>query len=286
MVQPLETPYKLDAAPASRRPSSPAAGGRVARSALRFVLGLVFPVALLVLWSVASKHEWAPPQLLPAPDLVRDTLLDEIRSGDLASNVVISLERVFGGFFLGTSAGLLLGAAMGLSRRFEDYVYPFFNALAQVPVLAWVPLALLFLGIGETLKVVLIAFATLLPVAVNTLRGFRGVPVAYLEVAETFRFTRWQLLRRVVVPAAVPSIFVGLRYGLTQAWLSLVTVELLASSEGLGFLIVWARQLFQLDLVLVAILAVGLVGLGLDKGLTLIERRALRWRPVAGGGER
>jgi sulfonate transport system permease protein len=282
MVQPLDNPYELRAAPVARERWE----GRVVRRALRFGTGLVLPLGVLVLWSIASTREWAPPQILPAPGLVRDTLIDELRSGDLASHVLISLERVLGGFFLGTLGGLLLGAAMGLSRRFEDHVYPLFNALAQVPVLAWVPLALLFLGVGESLKVVLIALATLLPVAVNTLRGFRGVPHAYLEVAETFRFTRPQLLRRVILPAAVPSIFVGLRQGLTQAWLSLVTVELLASSEGLGFLIVWARQLFQLDLVLVAIFAVGLVGLALDKGLAGIERRALRWRPVSEAGGR
>jgi sulfonate transport system permease protein len=274
----LESPYKL---PISRA-STPQ--GRVARllsGVLRGSLGLVVPVAVLVLWSVASKHEWAPPQILPAPDMVRDTLVDELRTGDLWANVQISLERVLAGFAIGSAAGLALGAAMGLSRRLEDYIYPLFNALSQVPVLGWVPLAMLFLGIGESLKIVLIAFATLLPVAVNTVRGFRGVPKSYMEVGATFRFTKGQYLRRIVLPAAVPSIFVGLRYGLTQAWLSLVTVELLASSEGLGFLIVWARQLFQLDLVLVAIFAVGVVGLVLDKSLASVEKRFLRWKPVA-----
>jgi sulfonate transport system permease protein len=274
----LESPYKL---PISRV-STPQ--GRVARlftGVLRGSLGLVVPVAILVLWSVASKHEWAPPQILPAPDMVRDTLVDELRTGDLWANVQISLERVLAGFAIGSASGLALGAAMGLSRRLEDYIYPLFNALSQVPVRGWVPLAMLFLGIGESFKIVLIAFATLLPVAVNTVRGFRGVPRAYIEVGSTFRFTRGQYLRRIVLPAAVPSIFVGLRYGLTQAWLSLVTVELLASSEGLGFLIVWARQLFQLDLVLVAILAVGVVGLVLDKSLASVEKRFLRWKPVS-----
>jgi sulfonate transport system permease protein len=247
--------------------------------ALRGAAGLALPVALLVLWSIACKHDWAPPQILPAPDAVRDTFVDEIRSGELWSNVRISLERVLVGFTLGSGAGLVLGAAMGLSRRIEEYVYPLFNALSQVPVLAWVPLAMLILGIGESLKIVFIAFAALLPVAVNTLKGFRGVPKAYLDVAAAFAFSPRQSLRRVVLPAAVPSIFVGLRTGLTQAWLSLVTVELLASSEGIGFLVVWGRQLFQLDLVLVAIVTIGAVGLVLDMSLAALERHFLRWRP-------
>ncbi len=282
MVQ-LESPYNLPISSASRPQ------GRVARALARLLrgsLGLVLPVLILVVWRVACKHEWAPPQILPAPDLVKDTLVDELRTGDLWANVRISLERVLAGFAIGSVTGLALGAAMGLSRRLEDYIYPLFSALSQVPVLGWVPLAMLFLGIGESLKIVLIAFATLLPVAVNTVRGFRGVPRTYMEVGSTFRFTPRQLLRRVILPAAVPSIAVGLRYGLTQAWLSLVTVELLASSEGLGFLIVWARQLFQLDLVLVAILAVGVVGLVLDNGLATIEKRLLRWRLPAAAAAR
>lgn len=276
MVQ-LESPYKLPISPTSK------AHGLVARlltGALRRSLGFVVPVVVLVVWSIAAGRGWAPPQILPAPNEVRDTLVDEIKTGDLWANVQISLERVLAGFAIGSVTGLALGAAMGLSRRVEEYVYPLFNALSQVPVLGWVPLAMLFLGIGESLKIVLIAFATLLPVAVNTARGFRQVPMTYMEVGATFRFTRRQYLRRIVVPGAIPSIFVGLRYGMTQAWLSLVTVELLASSEGLGFLIVWARQLFQLDLVLVAILAVGVVGLVLDKGLAMVERRFLRWKPM------
>jgi sulfonate transport system permease protein len=273
----LESPYKLPISSAAR-PQGLAA--RLFTGVLRGSLGLVVPVVVLLLWSVASKHEWAPPQILPAPDLVRDTLVDELHTGDLWANVQISLIRVLAGFAIGSASGLALGAAMGLSRRLEDYIYPLFNALSQVPVLGWVPLAMLFLGIGESLKIVLIAFASLLPVAVNTVKGFRGVPNSYLEVGATFRFTKRQYLQRIILPAAVPSIFVGLRYGLTQAWLSLVTVELLASSEGLGFLIVWARQLFQLDLVLVAILAVGVVGLVLDKTLALVEKRFLRWKPA------
>jgi len=142
----------------------------------------------------------------------------------------------------------------------------------------------MFLGIGEALKVAIIAHASLVPVALNTLQGIRGVPRSYLEVARTFEFSHSQLLRKVVLPASVPSIFVGVRYGITQAWLSLVTVELLASSEGLGFMIVWGRQLFQLDLVLAAILVVGLVGLAIDKSLERLEAFLLRWRPASSAG--
>ena len=214
-----------------------------------------------------------------------DTIIDLAKSGDLLLNYGISLGRVAAGFALGSALGAVLGVAMGLSRRVEQYLYPTFNALSQVPVLGWLPLAMMLFGIGESLKIVIIAQASLVPVAINVLTGIRRVPVQYVEVARVFEFSRRQHLRKVILPATVPSLFVGVRYGLTLAWLSLVTVELLASSEGLGFLIVWGRQLFQLDLVLAAILSVGVVGLFFDKGLATLERKLLRWRPEAAWGQ-
>jgi sulfonate transport system permease protein len=247
-------------------------------------LGLYLPLFTLGLWAIAAQRVWAPPQILPAPRLVGETLLELLGSGDLVRNCAISLGRVAAGFLLGGVLGLLLGASMGLSRRIEQYVHPLFKALNQVPVLGWLPLAMMVFGIGESLKVVIIAQASLVPIALNVFEGIRRVPRQYLEVARVFRFSRAQFLRKVIFPATVPSLFVGLRYGLTLAWLSLVTVELLASSEGLGFLIVWGRQLFQLDLVLAAIVSIGVVGLVLDQGLARIEARLLHWRPEASWG--
>jgi sulfonate transport system permease protein len=276
MVQAI-TAYKLDETGRGIEPVR----WRLPRSTGRHALGALLPLGLLGLWTVAVERAWAPPQILPPPRLVLDTLIELGKSGELLSNYLISLGRVAGGFALGAALGALLGGAMGLSRRLEQYLFPTFNALSQVPVLGWLPLAMMLFGIGESLKIVIIAQASLVPVAINVLQGIRRVPAQYLEVAQVFELSRAQLLRRVVLPATVPSLFVGVRYGLTLGWLSLVTVELLASSEGLGFLIVWGRQLFQLDLVLAAIISVGIVGLLLDKGLALLETRLLRWRPQA-----
>jgi sulfonate transport system permease protein len=273
--------YKIAAADAlaESAPAAPNARRHYA-TLLRPAVGWIVPAFALTLWSVAARHEWVAPQILPPPATVWQTLLEQVRSGDLFVNFGISLGRVAVGFSLGCAIGVVLGVAMGLSRRVEDYLSPTFNAVSQVPVLGWLPLAMMVLGIGESLKFVIIAHASLVPVAINTLKGIRSVPKSYIEVAEAFQFSKRQLLRKVIFPATVPAVFVGLRYGLTQAWLSLVTVELLASSEGLGFLIVWGRQLFQLDLVLAAILVVGVVGLLLDRGLAKLEQRLLRWRPV------
>jgi sulfonate transport system permease protein len=280
----LEAPFDLaNDSRETAAPSRTAAGTQRVR-ALPSLVGWIVPSLLLVAWAIASKKEWVPPQILPAPGAVGETLLEQIKTGELFTHFGVSLGRVAGGFALGGLIGIVLGVAMGLSRRVEQYLLPLFNAVSQVPVLGWLPLAMMVLGIGEALKVVIIAHAALVPIAVSTLKGIRDVPQAYLDVARAFEFSKRQLLLKVVLPASVPSVFVGIRYGLTQAWLSLVTVELLASSEGLGFLIVWGRQLFQLDLVLAAIIVVGVVGLVLDRGLEGLEARLLRWRPAGSFG--
>jgi sulfonate transport system permease protein len=147
-----------------------------------------------------------------------------------------------------------------------------------VPALGWIPLLMLLVGIDETLKVLVIAKAALVPVTLNTQAGIGAVPPAYVEVARAFRFNRRQLLRKVVLPAAVPPIFAGIRYGLTQSWLALVAVELLASSEGLGYLLVWGRQMFWLDTVIVAMVVIGIVGFVMDRTLRAVETRLQRWR--------
>jgi len=244
----------------------------------RFALSWPFPLALLLLWTLAAEFEWLPPQILPPPSMVLATFLDLVRSGELADNLWISLWRVLVGFAIGAAAGLVLGIAMGLSPRVRDYLYPSFRLVAQVPSVGWLPLLMMLVGIGEALKIILIAKAAGMPIALNTYKGLEGVPTRFIEVARVYGFTRWQLLRRVVLPAALPQIWNGIRYGLTHAWLALVAVELLASSEGLGFLIVYGRQLYQLDVVMAAVVVVGAFGYALDKLLAVIETRLLRWR--------
>lgn len=260
-------------------PASRAATGESWRArGRRLALAWPFPLLVVAAWQIASQFEWIPPQILPAPLVVLRTLADLFGTGELQEHTLISLQRVLYGFAFGSTAGLLLGVAMGLSTVAKEYLYPTFKIVAQVPSLGWLPLLMMVLGIDEALKVVLISKAALVPLAMSTYAGLRDVPNRYIEIAKVFRFSRWQLLRRVVFPAAFPPIWSGLRYGLTHAWLALVAVELLASSEGLGFLIVYGRQLYQLDVVLAAVLVVGAVGLLLDKLLALVESRLLRWR--------
>ncbi|OYD49111.1 ABC transporter permease [Acidovorax kalamii] len=269
----------LAAAPAPRAPAAPATPQSPPRAwGWRWLWAWPFPLAVLALWQLSAVWGWVPEQVLPPPAAVFKVFAELLASGELWDHLAISMVRVAGGFGIGLVLGLLLGGAMGLSPTFRDYVFPLFKAFSQVPVIGWLPLLILLVGIDEGLKFLLIAKAALVPVAINTCQGIENVPNRLVEVARVYGYTRWQMLRKVVFPAATAPIWNGVRYGLTHAWLALVVVELLASSEGIGFLIVYGRQLFQLDVVLAAVVAVGIVGFFIDKLLAVTEAWLLRWR--------
>ncbi len=251
------------------------------RAGFHFALPWLIPALLLALWFAGSTRGWIAPQILPPPAQVAATLSDLATSGDLWHNTAASLRRVGIGFAGGAACGLLLGIALGLSRTLEIYVLPSFNALAQIPILGWLPLLLLLVGIGEPLQYLLIAQAALIPVTLGTLQAFRETPVVLAEVAAMFRYSRAQWIVHVVLPHALPTLATSIRLAFTKAWLALVVVELVASSEGLGYLIVYGRQLFQLDLVMAAVLVVGALGYLIDRGLNWLEARLTRGRVVA-----
>jgi sulfonate transport system permease protein len=216
------------------------------------------------------------PQVLPTPALVLQTA-SELLSDNLVSNLAISLQRLLIGFAFAVAAGAVLGGVMGLSRRAEAIIYPTFIAIVQIPTLAWIPFLMMLLGLGEALKIVVIVKAVITPVAIYTHVGVRDVNPGLLETVRILRLPPMLRILRVIAPASLPSFLTGLRLGLAQGWTALVAVELLASSEGIGFLMVWGRQLFQLDVVFVCIFVIGFVGLVTDRGLHELDRVLIRW---------
>ncbi|CAN7356967.1 ABC transporter permease [Rhizobacter sp. LjRoot28] len=243
--------------------------------------GLLLPAALLALWLTAVHRQWMPEQILPPPALVWQSLQELWATGELLDHLLISAGRVGWSLLIGGSAGLALGFGMGLSRTLRAYLFPTFDVVSQFPVLGWIPLLIILAGIDEALKVTAISIAVVVPVAINTLHGIANIPHTQLEVAAVYRFSLPQVVRRVVLPSAAPSLFNGLRQAVMQAWLTLVFVELLASSEGIGYLMVWGRQLGQLDLVVVGMVVIGAVGVGLDLLLRWAEASMLGWRRTA-----
>lgn len=262
---------------AGRKPRAAAIPRLPLGGARRAAEALALPAGLVVLWQAASSAGWLPDQILPAPLVVAHTFVDLCRDGELPRHLAVSFRRVAQGFALGGALGVALGAAMGLSRTAERALGPLFKAFVQVPGMAWLPLLMLVFGVGETLKVAAILKAVMVPLAITTQVGIRSIPAAHLELARALRLRPSTRLRQVILPAIFPPIFSGVRQGVGQAWVSLVGVELLASTAGLGYLMTWGRAIFQLDVVLSAVVVVGVVGVALDIALRRLEGRVRAW---------
>lgn len=240
------------------------------------LLPWLLPLGLFALWWLASRNHWMSEQILPPPSLVWSSAV-ELAGGELWSHLAISLQRLFWGLLAGVSAGALLGALLGFSARAERLVFPTFSALSQVPTLAWIPLFMVFFGIGETLKLVVLVKAIVVPVTLHTLVGVRDAQPNLREAARVLRLPTHLLIRRLILPAALPAFMAGVRLALAAGWTSLLAVELLASSEGIGYLMVWARQLFMLDIVFVCIVVIGVLGVVMDRGIGGLDRKWVHW---------
>ncbi|MEI7376304.1 ABC transporter permease [Dickeya chrysanthemi] len=256
--------------------SPPSAYSLASRHTQRIAAPVLLPLVVLSLWTLSSQLGWMPPQILPAPSRVAATAVSLLQ-GDLLSQLLISLHRLVSGLAAGVLAGTLLGALMGASVRAKRLLYPTVYALAQIPTLGWVPLFMVLFGIDDGLKLAVLIKAVIVPVTLHSQRGVRDVPPALLDVARTLRLPRLTRLTWLILPAALPVWFTGLRLALSQAWVSLIVVELLASSQGIGYLMVWGRQLFQLDIVLVCIAVIGLTGLLMEWGINQLDQRLIAW---------
>jgi len=265
-------PIQAATPPRRRLPSPPP-------SIVPALRGCVLPLALLALWWAAARFGWSQSPLLVPPAKVWDTALAQWRSGALTSALAASLWRDLAGFALGAGAGLLFGTALGLSRLFERLVGPTFHTVKQISLFAWIPLLSVWFGLGDTAKVVFLSLAAFFPVVLNTFEGIRGVPAELVEVARVLKFSRRQLLWRVVLPAASPSIFAGIHLGLIYAWLATLGAEyLLVAGKGIGNTMIDGRENFWMDLVLFGVIVVGLVGFVLNWIAGRIEHRLLSWR--------
>jgi len=244
----------------------------------------VFPLLVLATWEIASALHLLPANILPGPVAVLRTAW-ELVTGEygekLSVHLIASLWRVARGAAIGLPIGLLLGLALGFSPAIESWIGPLFRTIAQIPSIALIPLLMMVLGIDDKLKLFIMAKACVIPLTLVTADGIRNIPKSYLEVGEVLRLRRWTLLGKVVLPAALPSIFTGVRQGVAHVWVSLVAVEVLASTEGIGYLMTWGRLIFQLDVVLVCVGVIGLIGFTLDFGLRRFEGRLLRWKGEA-----
>ncbi|MHA6668064.1 ABC transporter permease [Homoserinimonas sp. A447] len=240
--------------------------------------GLLLPLALLGIWILIAHYAWVPAFRLPAPTTVWLAATDLLDRGQLGIHIAISTQRVLIGFVLGAVAGLVLGSVVGLSRRGRILLAPTIGAFRAVPSLAWVPLLVLYIGINEDSKVTLIAIGALFPVYTTVAGALRHVDPHLVELGQAYGLGRVELLRQVQLPAVVPSIVSGLRLALAQAWLFLVAAELIASSMGLGFLLVDSQNNGRVDRLFLTIILLGILGKTTDALIGLLEKYLLkRW---------
>jgi sulfonate transport system permease protein len=247
------------------------------RRAALLLTGLLFPLLLVGVWSLAARYELVSAQILPEPSLVLDTAVDLVDSGQLQAELAVSFVRLAAGLFIGGTLGLVVGIAMGLSRTVEAYLGPTVRAICLVPSLGWLPFFMIVFGIGETLKFVLIAKTCFLPLMINSHDGVRNVPRKYRDVARVLELGSWGTLRYVVLPSMLPAIFTGFRQALSKGWKALILVEMIASAAGIGYLMTWGRKAFQLDVVLVTMIVVGLAGWVIDRGSLALQKRFTAW---------
>jgi sulfonate transport system permease protein len=245
---------------------------------------LLVPLALLLLWQLVVETGVYNRAQLPLPLDVIAAARELAAIDQLGPNILASVQRVVLGFALGSAIALALGLAIGLSRSVEEMVAPTLQAIRAVPSLAWVPLFLLWLGIGERSKIALIALGVFFPVLTNLVAGVRQIDRKLVEVGRAYGLRGLALTREVMLPAALPSLMTGLRLGLAQGWLFLVAAELLGASKGLGFLLVDGSNSSRTDIIVLGIVLLAVLGKSSDWLLQTAERRLLRWADTYKGG--
>ncbi len=250
-----------------------------------WVKGFVLPLLIIVVWQMVSASNVVSTTILPSPLKIIDTFVDLLISGMLIGHLQISIYRAIVGFLLGASIALVLGFVVGFSRKSESYIDPTMQMLRTIPSLAVTPLFILWFGFDEISKILLIAFASFFPVYVNTYNGIRSVDSKLFEVAQVLEFSKWKQLTKLIFPAALSHILVGIRLSIGIAWLSLVVAELMGSSAGIGYMIMDARQFSQTDKVFVGIIIFGVVGKLTDSLVRILEKRLLKWRTSFSGIE-
>lgn len=244
----------------------------------KFLIAWILPVIIVLVWFYATTYGDIPKGILPDIPRVGKAFSDMVRSGQLQEDLLISLTRVVKGFLLSAVLGVLLGSLIGMFRPVKELLLPTITVIRQIPMIAWIPLIILWCGIGELSKVVIIVLAAFFPILVNTESGMESTPEGFIEVARLYKLSPWKTFIKVYLPHALPQILVGLKLGLGVSWMAVVASELIAATSGIGYRMSNARSMMRSDIVIVCMLVIGLVGILMDKIIGLLFSFITPWK--------
>ncbi|NOW04873.1 ABC transporter permease [Clostridium beijerinckii] len=238
---------------------------------------VILPVLMLILWIIATYLELFSPAILPSISTVFDSLKSQLSSGQLIKDISVSLIRVLEGYLIAAALGITLGVLMGISERINKLFFLTFTSMRQIPMLAWIPLIVLWFGIRESSKIIVIVIAAYFPILLNTMNGIKRTDKKLIEVGNMYSLSKWKLFTKIYFPSALPSIFVGLKLGLGISWMAVVGAEIIASSSGIGYRMNDARSLMQPEVVFVGMIVIALIGIVMDQILTRISKKITPW---------
>lgn len=278
----------LPLAPSASRSTSPKPARRPVALTDRtyFILSWAAPVSILVLWELLARNGLVSPHVLPAPTRVLATAWKLAVSGSLLEDLGTSLLRAAIGFVIGASIAFALGILVGFSQLAEALVDRTVQMVRAIPFLALLPLVIVWFGVGEEQKIFLVALGVAFPIYINTTLGIRQVDPKLLELGRVQGLSHWQMVRRIILPGALPSILTGVRFSLATAWLALVVAETIGAQAGIGFLAMDAREFLRTDVVVLTIVIYALIGVAADSIARALERRMLAWHPNYSGAGR
>lgn len=240
----------------------------------------LLPIIAIVLWQILGQAKMISSSILPTPLEVIEAAVRLTKSGKLQEHVWISTQRALIGFLIGGIIGFILGLLNGTVKFFEVTTDTTMQMIRTIPHLALIPLVILWFGIGESAKVFLVALGVMFPVYINTYSGIQNVDRKLVEMGAVYGLSKWKLFANIILPGALSSILVGIRYALGVMWMSLIVAETIGADSGIGFMATSAREFMQMDIVVLTIVLYAILGKLSDVIAKLFERRFLRWNPV------
>ncbi len=246
----------------------------------KIILALIIPAIIVFVWYFTTTYGSMPKGILPTIPMVGDAFVDLIKSGKLKEDLFVSLSRVIKGYLISAFFGIILGSLIGMFRPVKELFIPIITVIRQIPMIAWIPLIILWCGIGEASKIAIIVLVAFFQILVNTQSGIESTPKGYIEVAKLYKLGRWKTFVKVYLPHAIPQILVGLRLGLGGSWMAVVAAELIAATSGIGYRMSTARSNMQSNVVIACMIVVGLAGVLMDKGVGLICNAFTPWNKI------